>query len=105
MGEDGYVPFGRDSTTGKQRYVQTRLDETTMRELAQAADGRFFRATDNAALSQVFGEIDRLEKSDIQTQRYRSVQDFYWPYLGWGIALWLLWVALRSTFMTNVLED
>jgi Ca-activated chloride channel family protein len=105
LGEDGYVPYGRDSATGKPRYVQTRLDETTMRQLAQAADGRFFRATDNAALSRVFGEIDRLEKSDIRTQRYRSVQDFYRPYLGWGIALWLLWLALRSTFMTNVLED
>jgi len=105
LGEDGYVPFGRDSVTGKTRYVQTRLDETTMRQLAEAAEGRFFRATDNAALTRVFGEIDRLEKSDIRTQRYRSVQDFYRPYLGWGLALWLLWLALKSTFMNNVLED
>ena len=105
LGEDGFVPYGRDSLTGKPRYVQTRLDETTMRQLAQAANGRFFRATDNAALKQVFGEIDRLEKSDIRTQRYRSVQDFYRPYLGLGLALWLLWLALKGTFMSNVLED
>ncbi|QKG56638.1 VWA domain-containing protein [Hymenobacter sp. BRD128] len=105
LGEDGYVPFGRDSTTGKPRYVQTRLDETTMRQLAEAAEGRFFRATDNAALGRVFGEIDKLEKSDIRTQRYRSVQDFYRSYLGWGLALWLLWLALKSTFMNNALED
>jgi len=105
LGEDGYVPFGRDSVTGKTRYVQPRLDETTMRQLAEAAEGRFFRATDNTALTRVFGEIDRLEKSDIRTQRYRSVQDFYRPYLGWGLALWLLWLALKSTFMNNVLED
>jgi len=105
LGEDGFVPYGRDSTTGKPRYVQTRLDETTMRQLAQAADGRFFRATDNAALKQVFADIDRLEKSDIRTQRYRSMQDFYRPYLGWGIALLLFWLALKSTFMNNVLED
>jgi len=105
LGEDGFVPFGRDSTTDKPRYVQTRLDEATMRQLAAAADGRFFRASDNAALSRVFSEIDKLEKSDIRTQRYRSVQDFYRPYLGWGLALWLLWLALKSTFMNNVLED
>ncbi|MGI4733935.1 MAG: VWA domain-containing protein, partial [Janthinobacterium lividum] len=79
LGEDGFVPYGRDSVSGKPQYVQTRLDETTMRQLAQAADGRFFRATDNAALSQVFDEINKLEKSDIRTQRYRSVQDFYRP--------------------------
>ena len=105
LGRDGYVPYGRDSLTGKQRYVETRLDETTMRQLAQAADGRFFRATDNAALSEVFAAINRLEKTDIITQRYRRVQDFYRPYLGVGIALWLLWLALKSTFVSNVLED
>ncbi|RZK43475.1 MAG: VWA domain-containing protein [Hymenobacter sp.] len=105
LGEDGFVPYGRDSTSGKPRYVQTRLDETTMRQLAQAADGRFFRATDNATLGQVFSEVNKLEKSDIRTQRYRSVEDFYRPYLGWGLVLWLLWLALKSTFMSNVLED
>ena len=105
LGEDGFVPFGRDSLTGRPRYVQTRLDETTMRQLAQAADGRFFRATDNAALAQVFAEIDQLEKSDIRTRRYRSVQDCYRPYLGAGLLLWLLWLALQSTFVSNVLED
>jgi Ca-activated chloride channel family protein len=76
-----------------------------MRQLAQAADGRFFRATDNKALSQVFGDINKLEKSDIRTQRFRSVEDFYRPYLGWGLVLWLLWLGLKSTFMANVLED
>ncbi len=105
LGEDGFVPYGRDSTTGKPRYVQTRLDETTMRQLAQAADGLFFRATDNKALSQVFSDINKLEKSDIRTQRFRSVEDFYRPYLGWGLVLWLLWLGLKSTFMSNVLED
>ena len=105
LGRDGFVPYGRDSLTGKPRYVQTRLDETTMRQLAQAADGRFFRATDNAALQDVFTAINRLEKTDIITQRYRSVQDFYRPYLGLGLALWLLWLALQGTFLSNVLED
>ena len=105
LGQDGFVPYGRDSLSGKLRYVETRLDETTMRQLAQAADGRFFRANDNAALSEVFAAINQLEKSDIATQRYRSVQDCYRPYLGLGIVLWLLWLALKSTFLTNVLED
>ena len=105
LGQDGFVPYGRDSLSGKPRYVQTRLDETTMRQLAQATEGRFFRATDNAALSQVFAAINQLEKSDIHTQRYRSVQDYYRPYLGLGIVCWLLWLGLKATFLNNVLED
>ena len=105
LGQDGFVPYGRDSTTGKTRYVQTRLDETTMRQLAQAADGQFFRATDNAGLKEVFSQINRLEKSEIKQLRYRNTKDFYRPYLLLSILLWLLWLGLKSTFLSNPLED
>jgi Ca-activated chloride channel family protein len=104
VGQDGLVPYGQ-SPDGQPRYVSTRLDETTMRELAQAADGQFFRASDNEALREVFGQINRLEKSDIKQLRFRNVKDFYRPYLWLAAALWLLWLALKSTFMSNPLED
>ncbi len=105
LGQDGFVPYGRNADTGEPRFVQTRLDETAMRQLAQAADGQFFRATDNAALHQVFDRIDRLEKSEIKQTRYRNVRDFYRPYLLMSIGLWLLWLGLKSTFLSNPLED
>ena len=105
LGQDGFVPFGQDSATGRPRFVQTRLDETTMRQLAQAADGRFFRATDAAALQAVFGQINALEKTEIKQLRYRNTQDFYRPYLLLSVALWLLWLGLKSTFLSNPLED
>ena len=104
VGQDGTVPYGQDSL-GRTRYVQTRLDETTMRQLAAAADGQFFRATDVSGLRNVFNHISRLEKSEIKQLRYRNTTDFYRPYLWLSIALWLLWLALRSTFLSNPLED
>ena len=105
LGQDGFVPFDTDSATGRPRYVQSRLDETTMRQLAQAADGQFFRATDNSGLSKVFRQIDLLEKSDIQQLRFRNTRDYYRVYLALSVALWLLWLGLKSTFLSNVLED
>ncbi|WP_375419233.1 VWA domain-containing protein [uncultured Hymenobacter sp.] len=105
LGQDGFVPFDTDSLTGQPRYVQSRLDETTMRQLAGAADGQFFRATDNAGLRQVFGQIDQLEKSDIRQLRFRNTRDYYRVYLGLSLGLWLLWLALKSTFVSNILED
>jgi len=104
LGKDGFVPYGRDSL-GRTRYVQTRLDETTMRQLAAAAEGQFFRATDTAGLREVFNQINRLEKSEIKQLRYRNTKDFYRPYLWLSIALWLLWLGLKSTFLSNPLED
>ena len=104
LGKDGFVPYGQDSL-GHVRYVQTRLDETTMRQLAAAADGQFFRATDTAGLREVFAQINRLEKSEIKQLRFRNTKDFYRPYLWLSIALWGLWLLLKSTFLNNPLED
>ncbi|WP_046244711.1 VWA domain-containing protein [Hymenobacter terrenus] len=104
LGQDGFVPYKQDSL-GRTRYVQTRLDETTMRQLATAADGQFFRATDAAGLREVFNQINRLEKSEIKQLRFRNTKDFYPPYLWLSIGLWLLWLFLRSTFLSNPLED
>ncbi|MBF9220974.1 VWA domain-containing protein [Hymenobacter ruricola] len=104
VGKDGFVPYGQ-GPDGRPRYVQTRLDETTMRQLAAAADGRFFRATDTAGLREVFNQINRLEKSEIKQLRFRNTRDFYQPYLWLSIALWLVWLLLKGTFLSNPLED
>ena len=104
LGQDGFVPFDQDSL-GHTRFVQTRLDETTMRQLAGAADGRFFRATDTAGLREIFAQINRLEKSEIKQFRYRNTTDLYRPYLWLSIALWLLWLLLQNSFLSNPLED
>ncbi|QDA62601.1 VWA domain-containing protein [Hymenobacter jejuensis] len=104
LGKDGVVPYGTDEA-GRPRYVETRLDETTMRQLAQAGEGQFFRATDNAALNRVFRQIDRYEKSEIKQTRFRNTKDYYRIYLFWCVGLWLLWLGLKNTFLTNALED
>ncbi|WP_167851987.1 vWA domain-containing protein [Hymenobacter elongatus] len=104
LGKDGYVPYGRDAA-GRPRFVETQLDETTMRHLAQAGEGQFFRATDNGALRKVLQRIDQYEKSEIKQTRYRNTKDYYRIYLLWCVGLWLLWLALKNTFLTNSLED
>ncbi|OWP64567.1 hypothetical protein CDA63_03815 [Hymenobacter amundsenii] len=104
LGQDGLVPYGTDET-GQPRFIDTRLDETTMRQIAQAGEGRFFRATDNAGLRQVFQQINRYEKSEIKQTRYRNTQDYYRTYLYWCLGLWLVWLGLKNTFLTNALED
>jgi Ca-activated chloride channel family protein len=104
LGQDGYVPYGKDES-GRPRFVETRLDETSMRQLAQAGEGQFFRASDNDALRNVFRRIDQYEKSEIKQTRYRNTKDYYRIYLFWCVGLWLLWLALKNTFLTNSLED
>jgi Ca-activated chloride channel family protein len=104
VGKEGPVPFGTDMF-GRTRYVENTMDETTLRRIAQIGDGQYFRAEDNKTLQDVFARIDRYEKAEIKETRFKDTKDFYQIYLMWGLLVFLLWVLLKNTFLTNALED
>ncbi len=105
IGKEGTVPSGQKNLFGQPIYVQNTMDESTLREVARIGDGKFFRASDNKALENVFSTIDTYEKSEIKETRYKDTTDFYPVYLKWAMFLFLLWLLLKSTFISNVLQD
>jgi Ca-activated chloride channel family protein len=104
VGKEGLVPFGKDFF-GRPQMVENTVDETTMRKIASIGGGEFFRVTDNQALKSVFQKIDQYEKAEIKETRFKDTSDFYFIYLRWGILFLLLWLLLKSTFISNVLQD
>ena len=104
IGREGRVQMGKDFFGNPQFYENT-VNETTMRKLAEIGGGEFFRATDNKALATVFAKIDQYEKAEIKETRFKNTADFYWIYLQWALAFFLAWLMLKSTFMSNVLQD
>jgi Ca-activated chloride channel homolog len=104
VGKEGLVPYGKDFF-GRPNMIENTVDETTMRKMADIGGGQFFRATDNQALVQVFAKIDQYEKAEIKETRFKDTSDYYFIYLRWAICFFLLWLALKSTFVTNVLQD
>ena len=104
VGKEGLVPFGKDFF-GRPNMIENTVDETTMRRIAEIGSGQFFRATDNQALQQVFAKIDQYEKAEIKETRFKDTSDYYFIYLQWGVAFFLIWLLSKSTFMTNVLQD
>ncbi len=104
IGADGTVPYGFDPF-GNQTYVETRLDETNLRQIAELSDGSFYRAENQNALQEIFKNINRLEKVAIKETRYRNTQEFYQVYLRYAVVFFLLWLFTKNTFLTNALED
>lgn len=104
VGREGLVPYGKDFF-GRPNMIENTVDETTMRRIAEIGGGEFFRATDNEALASVFARIDELEKAEIKETRYQDTSDYYFIYLQWAAALFLLWLLLKSTFVSNILQD
>ena len=104
IGKDGQVAYDVDES-GKTLYVETILDETSLRQIAQIGEGQFFRADSRNALQQIFQNINRLEKTEVTERRFRDTRDYYQVYLKWALLLLLCWMLLKNTFITNVLED
>lgn len=104
VGKEGLVPYGKDFF-GRPNMIENTVDETTMRKIAEIGRGEFFRATDNKALTQVFARIDQFEKAEIKETRFKDTSDYYYIYLQWAMAFFLLWLALKSSFISNVLQD
>lgn len=104
VGKEGLVPYGKDFF-GRPHMIENSIDERTMRKMADIGGGEFFRATDNQALVRVFQQIDQFEKAEIKETRFKDTTDYYFIYLQWAIAFFLLWLLLKSTFISNVLQD
>ena len=104
VGKEGLVPYGKDFF-GRPNMIENTVDESTMRKIAEIGSGEFFRATDVQALGQVFARIDQYEKAEIKETRFKDTSDYYFIYLQWAVALFLIWLLLKSTFVSNVLQD
>ncbi len=104
IGKDGKVPFAVDDS-GKTLYVETKLDESSLRDVADIGNGQFYRADSKDALQAVFNSINQLEKTEVSEKRFRDTKDYYQVYLKWALLLLLSWMLLKNTFITNVLED
>lgn len=79
-GSDGLAPFPTVSPfTGRVALRPTfvEIDERTLQDVADKTGGRYFRATDEQALTQVYGEIDRLERSNITEIHYLQYTEHY----------------------------
>jgi Ca-activated chloride channel family protein len=81
MGRPGQVPvpvvdaFGREQIV----YQESVLDEATLQEIAGITGGQYYRAEDTAGLRQIYDEIDSLEKSQVEVERFTRYQEL----MGW----------------------
>lgn len=103
IGKDGKTSY-RDEA-GNTVFVDSQLDESSLREIAQIGEGQFFRADSRFALEEIFRNIDKYEKTEVIEKRFRDTKDYYQVYLKWAMFFLLIWMLLKNTFVTNVLED
>lgn len=99
-GARGTAPFPLQDAFGRTVYrnIQVEFDEGTLREIAAIADGEYFRATDTRTLENIFREIDKLEKSNVEIERIAQYTDLF----SWFLMVGLCFLAAESVISQTV---
>jgi Ca-activated chloride channel family protein len=77
--------------------VQVEIDEVLLKEIATTTGGQYFRATSTTKLSEIYDEINKLEKTDIEEFKYTNYDEMYRPWALLALGLFLLDLLLRYT--------
>ncbi len=103
VGSEGAVPFLVDTPFGKRTiYQEADLDEATLQKIADVTHARYFRAKDTETLSQIYSEIDRLEKSEAKVKEYMEYEErFHW-FLIPGLLFLLMEIVLTRTILRKI---
>ena len=78
------------------------IDEATLRQIASTTGGKYFRATGNKVLSEIFAEIDKLEKTELDVRHFSHTEDCYLPWALAALGLLLLELLLRQTWLRTI---
>ncbi|MFH1011377.1 MAG: VWA domain-containing protein, partial [bacterium] len=97
-GTRGLAPYPVETIFGvRYQKIPVDIDEDMLREIARVTGARYYRATDEKKLREIYHQIDQLERSKVEVTEYRHVAELYSPWLAGALVCLLLEIALAST--------
>lgn len=96
VGKDGTAPYPVMTPFGvRYQEVKVEIDEALLRDIATSTGGRYFRATDNTKLSEIYAEINRMEKTRTTVDSFPIYKELYLGYALAALACLLLELLLK----------
>ena len=88
---------------GKFQYGMTKveIDEELLKTIAEKTGGLYFRATDNKKLEEIYQEINKLEKTEIEELKYYNYDEKFRPLILLALALLFIEWLMRNTFFRS----
>ncbi len=103
VGTYGQAPYPFQTPFGvRYQMVPVEIDEPSLKKIAQITDGKYFRATDNKSLEKIYIEIDRMEKTKVETVSYKRTKEYYPPFVFSGFILILIEVFLSKSILRKL---
>ena len=105
VGSYGTAPFPVQTPFGTQiQQMKVDIDEKLLTTIANSTGGKYFRATSNQKLDEVYQEIDKLERSKIEVTEFRRLHEEFYPLVVWALALLLLEFLMRKTIFRTLTD-
>ncbi|HEX9825362.1 MAG TPA: VWA domain-containing protein [Flavobacteriaceae bacterium] len=81
--------------------VQVEIDEDLLKEIADVTGGKYFRATNNKKLAEIYNEINKLEKTDIEEIKFTTYQEKFRPLVILAGLFLMLELLMRYTIFRS----
>ncbi|QEM08374.1 VWA domain-containing protein [Mucilaginibacter rubeus] len=104
IGTNGFAPYPVQTPMGIQyQRMKVDIDEGTLSKIATITGGKYFRATNNNALKDIYEQIDKLEKAKIDVTQYRKKTERFLPFAIIALALLSLEFLTRNTLLKGAI--
>lgn len=98
VGSDGYAPTPVSTPMGiVMQNQKVSIDEKLLQNIASETGGKYFRATDNKSLQNIYDEINRMEKSKVEITTFHHYTEKFYPFIFAALGLLLIEIILRYT--------
>ena len=101
VGKEGMAPYPVMTPWGVEiQNVKVEIDEALLSEIAESTGGRYFRATDNTKLSEIYSEINDMEKARTTVDSFPIYKELFGKYallalLAFMLELFINWFVIR----------
>ena len=81
VGKEGMAPYPVMTPWGVEvQNVKVEIDEALLAEIAESTGGRYFRATDNTKLAEIYSEINKMEKARTTVDSFPIYKELFGKY-------------------------
>ena len=103
VGTTGVAPYPVQTPFGIQyQDIQVEIDEAVLKDIANMTGGKYFRATNNEKLLEIYKEIDQMEKSKVDVRQFKIRDEKFMLPAIIAICLLILEMILRNTIFKNL---
>lgn len=104
IGTQGQAPYPVENLFGGIEYqmMDVNIDEATLKKIAEKTGGKYYRATGNNVLKEIFDDINQLEKTTMQLNNFSATEDDYLPWAIAALALFFFAQVIRYTFLRSI---